>query len=562
MDRWLYTSGNNQLPTTSKGVDKVWDRPTRRDFLKAGGTLAGVSALGLTAIGQAEAEIAAPYERGRPDHNGCLTTVCVSEYGASGSEYQTTGTIAVGTRNLVVADVGDFQKGDGIYVAGAGGSGDALVSTVATIRRKDSTLVLSDAASSSVADVTVQHDDTEAIRHAFAALGNPPHGRLSFPDGLYRTSSTLDFNLGYPRSPVNFSQPTPKGWFELEMVGRLSPVPGIGTAVHVHAGIFPMLEVKIDGGGQWGDYGLKVEETIDAQIEVYAKEFAGTALYVTGTIPDRITTISSIDKLYTVACGRALLLEGLYGFGLIGDVWDHFSTHGSVIRTAADINIGHWENYAPGSQDISLDFDGCAAIHLGFIAVGDSAATLMRVRNSFGVSIDKFYGLGGRHANTALEIVDSVATIANAFTQHARTGIYVKGSSVSINNYEAGDNTNHMRLGTGDGSTEVRANVSALFGDKKATPIFGAIDGSIQEDIVIDQDVTGGYLQLGGNTRNTNTSNSPDMYAVHCHAPEFEIYTWAFRQERSNVAGGIGHPDTSKVILAGGKIDNGVVQTA
>lgn len=100
-----------------------------------------------------------------------------------------------------------------------------------------------------------------------------------------------------------------------------------------------------------------------------------------------------------------------------------------------------------------------------------------------------------------------------------------------------------------------------MYGDMD--PRSGADLGSIKEDVVIDDGLAGGYLQLGGNTRHTNTSNSSGMYAVHCHSSAFDIYASGFKQEKSNVAGGIGHPDpTSHVIVAGGAIDNGVKQVS
>lgn len=550
-----------------------WRTSTRKEFLRAGGVFAGGGALAFAMSRPARAE-ASPLPQLTGEHtytnsgNRDLMMVNVRSYGASGSDYQTTGSVAAGSKRLTVKSAGDFAAGEGIYIAEAGSHGTALVTTVTAVSLN--VITLHDAAATSVSNSTVQHDDTTAIMDAFKALGSPPQGRLGFPEGLYRISSTLDFGLGHPHAIENYAAISPgQGWFELDMVGRIYPVPGIGRALHVHSGYFPVLRVKIDHGGQWGDYGLAVEDVLGAEIKgVYAEGFAGTVLYILEQSPsdpnDRVA-ISSLETLLTLGCGQALLIEGNggAGFGRFGYVWDGASVHGSAIRNAHDISLHHWENYAPASQDVSLDFQNCSGIHNGVIALGDSASVLMRIQDCFGFSIDRFFGLGGQltggvTGSVGLEIIDSVVSIPDAFSENIETAIYVKGSSVSINNHEAHGNVNHLRIGASATSTVARADVQALYGDANWPD-----GGSVQEDIVIDPDLTGGYLQLGGNTRNTNRSNTSGMYAVHCHSPAFDIYTWAFKQEKSNVAGGIGHPDpTGHVILAGGAIDNGVKQTS
>lgn len=396
--------------------------PSRRNFLRTGAVLAAVpAAMEMSRPQTANAETSPP-SGGRS--NDSLTTVDVGSYGASGSDYHTTGSVTAGSTRLTVADAGDFRPGQGIYVVGAGRQGTALVTAVA--HTDGDVLILADPASTSVANAAIQHDDTAAIGRAFKALGSPPQGRLGFPEGAYRISSTLDFDLGHPNASQNWPQPTPGiGWFELAMVGHLRPIPGIGTAMRIHSGHFPAIQVKLEGAGteHETDEGLVLNDLLGARIALDAKYFAGTALHIHGPGPGAPTkvAISSVERLITIGCGRALILDGTDGFGLISYVWDGYSTHGSLIRNANDVSIGHWENYAPGTQEVSLDFQACGAIHLGRIALGDSASVMMRIQDCIGVSIDKFYGLSGQGIGTTGELASRYSIQRSPLRTHSRS---------------------------------------------------------------------------------------------------------------------------------------------
>lgn len=547
----------------SNEIDRL---TSRRRVLLGGGALAGVGALSLV---MSEAANADTQESGRPSSTHGIS-VNVQDFGASGSDFQTQGSISAGSSQLTVRSAGDFAAGQGVYVAGAGSGGGPLVTQIQTVAPAG-VLILDKAASTSVSGAQVQHDDTDAIRKAFASLGKPPQGRLAFPGGLYRISSTIEFDLASSQTVVNYEHNNPNtGAFELDMVGRIYAAPGIGKALYIHSGYNSIIRAKFYEGGKYGDFGLELFDLVGAQVEVFAQDFAGTVLHVNGggIVANTRVSISTIHKLFTLNCGRALLFEQTSGFGLIDDVWDGASAHGSVIRDSNDVSISHWENLfhqsvnPPGSEIYSLQLVNCAAVHIGTIALGDLANSLMLIRGCFGFSIDKFYSVsavaypGGADLN-GLEIVDSTGTIANLFSLNCGNGVTVRGSNVILGNHEARGNNRNLRIGPSSDSKEARVNVNARYGD--GGPLQPGA-GSNYEDVLVESGLTGGYLQLGGGTRDTNQSNSSGVCAVDCRSSAFPIYTWAFVQERSNVAAGICHPDTSKVVLAGGDIANGVVK--
>lgn len=91
----------------------------------------------------------------------------VADYNGSGSSVQTTGTISSGSHSLVVASATGYSIGMGIYVAGAGAAGAALVTTITNI--VGTTFTLTAAAATTATGQLVQHDDTAAINAARAA---------------------------------------------------------------------------------------------------------------------------------------------------------------------------------------------------------------------------------------------------------------------------------------------------------------------------------------------------------------------------------------------------------
>lgn len=110
------------------------------------------------------------------------------DYGASGSNASTTGSITAGSTALTLAAAEDFQNGQGISVAGA--LGGALLVTSIVSGAGTVNLVLATAATTTVAAAAVNHNDRVAITNAIASGntvelsgGNYLHDGFTIPSG-------------------------------------------------------------------------------------------------------------------------------------------------------------------------------------------------------------------------------------------------------------------------------------------------------------------------------------------------------------------------------------------
>lgn len=125
----------------------------------------------------------------------------IGSYNGSGDGTKTTGSITTGTASLVVASIGTYAVGQGIYIAGAGAAGAAKVATILAI--SGTTITLSSNASTTVSGAVVQHDDTAAINAAIAAACNEGGGIVKLGLGYYRCNGAFD---GTTNSIITFPQ--------------------------------------------------------------------------------------------------------------------------------------------------------------------------------------------------------------------------------------------------------------------------------------------------------------------------------------------------------------------
>jgi hypothetical protein len=130
-----------------------------------------------------------------------------TDFNASGSKLKFTGTIAAGLlTRLTLTAASDFAPGQGIFVAGAGASGAALITKVDAIDATLKIITLHDAATSPVTSVNVQHDDTVALQTAINTVWNDGGGTIYIAAGFYRINGPFtDYNsiLKLPYSPTN-----------------------------------------------------------------------------------------------------------------------------------------------------------------------------------------------------------------------------------------------------------------------------------------------------------------------------------------------------------------------
>ncbi len=134
------------------------------------------------------------------------------DFGASGSDQQTTGSLTGGTTTLTLANAKDFINGDGIMIAGAGTSGHNCVRTVSS-GGGTTTITLSSSCPTTVSGAAVKHDDSAAINAALAAAGTAGGGNILFKandrnglPGKYHVAGALQSNcnsiLCFPQNPI------------------------------------------------------------------------------------------------------------------------------------------------------------------------------------------------------------------------------------------------------------------------------------------------------------------------------------------------------------------------
>jgi len=112
----------------------------------------------------------------------------VTQFGAVGNGYSTTGSITAGSNSLTVTSGSAWVVGQGIQVVNAGTAGTApLLTSVTAI--SGNILTLAAAAITTVSGGTVLADDTAAIQAAFTACWNngasPSGGVVEFPGGSH-----------------------------------------------------------------------------------------------------------------------------------------------------------------------------------------------------------------------------------------------------------------------------------------------------------------------------------------------------------------------------------------
>lgn len=149
--------------------------------------------------------------------------ISVREFGAKPSTEATTGSITSGSNILTVASTIDFAVGDGVAVKTAENS--YFVANITEI--SDQSITLDQAASVSIINAIVQHDNTDAINNAFAYVVNDGGGVVYFPDGIYYANKpTADSTyktggfivLKYP--DITFTSPA----ICVELVGQSSGI--------------------------------------------------------------------------------------------------------------------------------------------------------------------------------------------------------------------------------------------------------------------------------------------------------------------------------------------------
>lgn len=112
----------------------------------------------------------------------------------SGSNQTTTGSITAGSTTLTLASALDFKNNQGILVTGAGASGAALITSIFSGSGTTS-LTLNTAASTTVSNVAVYHDDTASLQSSLNKAG-AVSGEVRLPPSTPQVSSIITVPTG------------------------------------------------------------------------------------------------------------------------------------------------------------------------------------------------------------------------------------------------------------------------------------------------------------------------------------------------------------------------------
>ena len=223
-------------------------------------------------------------------------------------------------------------------------------------------------------------DDSEALRRAFTAVG--PAGKIVVPPGgRLRLARTVTMNLEGGRG------------FSLVCESPVVADPGIGNAIEVINGYPKFIDAFFLGGGRLADYRLADPEGADqalylrgirgGEIKVKASGYKGRVIRVTKELPGEPKTsmlfFSSIETVPSLdikdCCGQAWYMDGSSAFGMIGRAWVFWDCYGPIFNGVHDLTIndieGGWRGGTRG-----LRFEGCSAVHIGKLALGDETQTV------------------------------------------------------------------------------------------------------------------------------------------------------------------------------------------
>ena len=239
-------------------------------------------------------------------------------------------------------------------------------------------------------------DDAEALRQAFRAVG--PTGKIHVPaGGLLRLASTVTMNLGGNRG------------FSLVCESPVMAVPGIGNAIEIVNGFPKFIDVVFQGGGRLADYrqadpegadqGLYLRGIRGGEIKVKASGYKGRVIRVTKEQPGEpkssMLYFSNIETGdHKDPCGQAWYMDGYSAFGMIGRAWVFWDKNGPIFNGLHDLTIndieGGWQRGTNG-----LRFEGCSAVHIGKLALGDETQTVVAGSWIIGIRMRCVRGISG-----------------------------------------------------------------------------------------------------------------------------------------------------------------------
>lgn len=359
------------------------------------------------------------------------------------------------------------------------------------------------------------HDDAPAIQAAFNSLGSPSNGVLYMPPGTYRLGSTVNMTLGYPNAAADGQNSTiavstfPR--FILQCDGQIQPDAGIGDAIYISEGYFPIIKVQFAGGGQSGDHALRLEKLFGPEFAVVGWDYGGTVLYSAmgeqqGS--NRVTEVKNAIVM-SVHCGQTIFLGETSAYGTFLKIWDDSSAKGSEFADTGDVIVWHYGNYTTETDGASLTLGG-GTMHFGVIEIGNSSSPLLQI-TSAAVHIGDLFCLGEGTTQDGVIVSGGWAAIDHLYTNSCRYGLRVQGATVQV-----GVHTDENSI------VPVSLETSSAYGavDTCTISAFNYSDFTSQA-VEIASGLTGGSLTLTNGTLGSTSgrSSTQTSYAIANSAP-------------------------------------------
>lgn len=354
------------------------------------------------------------------------------DYGASGSDQATTGSITTGTNTLTLAAAIDFVDGQGMFVAGAGVAGADLITQISS-GGGTVNLVLADNASTTVSGAAVNHDDTTAIHAAVDAADAAGGGAVQLPKGIYIVSQSIIL-------PDNVT---------LTGVGHTTIIKA--QASHAGGGVieanaksdFSIINLKIDGNydnaavtgvyvhGDCGRYLIDNVWVYDCEYNgIWAGGEADADLIITNC---RATGRFNDDGIMIHTATR-FFVSNCYARNSIDSNNNCFSTYQATSPGSGEGSFVNCISDGGATNGLSIEGNSHRVIVKGFQAY-NSASAGIKVQSSVGfIEIDGF--LCDENAVTGISAIDvNDLTISNGYAMNSDSG-GSNGKGIYINNVD------------------------------------------------------------------------------------------------------------------------------
>lgn len=257
-------------------------------------------------------------------------------------------------------------------------------------------------------------DDWTDILQNLCNIANTNGGTVKIPAGIYKIYSDVHLNCDIICD----------GFIELQNNARI--------LIDNANGKYIQLKFK-NGGIDINSQAVCVTHSYRCIFSIEGEGYLGTLWNVYGIEGASNPGYNLVQRISSLNCGRAIQHgDGNYidTFGTYVDIWDILSSEGSIFQHYSDVTILHYEN-AFAQQGSSLSFKNGMATHIGILALGGSADTLLDIFNCNNMfSIEKLFCTRKDYAKTAVNVTQITdLQISNCVINGHLNGIMLDSTS-------------------------------------------------------------------------------------------------------------------------------------